>query len=289
MEPPPVAAESESGPPGADGSRRGVRPAMPAQSAPSRFRLAHLTIQNFRGIRNLTLELDETTVLIGENNTGKSAVLHAIERCLSRPRGSDGQVFDEYDHHLESGTASPDGAEILIELRFKESEPEALPSELREELGQVLVLREDDRREATLRVTSSYDAVRSESKTESAFLNAEGRPEKPMTGALAAAVRRAIPLHFLPALRDAGRHFATRGPFWRDFLSASDLDESDRKRFEVEMTDLNRRLIDLHSPLAGSAGEPESRPGSDRLRGKRNRSVWTRSPHEPRRCCRRRA
>lgn len=249
MEPPPVAAEPESGPPETEGSRRSLLQAAPPQSAPSRFRLASATIRNFRGIRDLTLELDETTVLIGENNTGKTAVLQAIERCLA-PREPDSRVFDEYDYRLESETASPEGADpILIELRFEETEPGALPSDLRERLDQVLILRADDSRQATLRVTSFYDSVRSEFTTESVFLDLEGQPGRPLTGTLAAAFRRAIPVHFLPALRDVGRHFATRGPFWRDFLSAGDLDETNRKRFEEEVTDLNRKLIDSHPPL----------------------------------------
>lgn len=250
MEPPPAASEPESSRLGAAGSHGGVRPAAPPQTALSRFRLASATIRNFRGIRDLTLELDETTVLIGENNTGKTAVLQAIERCLSRPERPDGRAFEEYDYRLESETASPEDADpILIELRFEESEPEALPPELRERLGEVLILQEDGRRQATLRVTSSYDSARTEFTTESVFLNSEGQPEQPMSGALEAAVRRAIPVHFLPALRDVSRHFATRGPFWRDFLSASDLGEKDRKRFEEEMTVLNRQLIDSHPSL----------------------------------------
>lgn len=247
MESPPAAGRSESG--ALEGSRGG-RPAASPQTVSSRFRLASVTIRNFRCIRDLTLELDETTVLIGENNTGKTAVLRAIERCLSRPHGPDGRIFDEYDYHLESETASPEEADpILIELRFEESEPHAMPSRLREDLGPVLIVVEDERRQATLRVTSFYDSERSEFQTEFVFLDAEGRPDKPMTDALAVAVRRAIPVHFLPALREVGKHFATHGPFWRDFLSASDLDEADRKRFEEEMTDLNRKLIDSHPPL----------------------------------------
>ena len=250
MEPPPVAAGPEPGRSGPEGNRGGVRPPDFPQSAPSRFRLASVTIRNFRGIRDLTLELDETTVLIGENNTGKTAVLQAIERCLSRPERPDGRVFEEYDYRLESETASPEDADqILIELRFEESEPEVLPADLRENLEEALILREDDRLQATLRVTSSYDPARSEFTTESSFLNAKGQPGESLTGAVAAAFRRAIPVHFLPALRDVGRHFATRGPFWRDFLSASDLDEADRKRFEEDVADLNRKLIDSHPPL----------------------------------------
>lgn len=222
---------------------------MSPHTALSRFRLASVTIRNFRCIRDLTLELDETTVLIGENNTGKTAVLRAIERCLSRPHGPDSRIFDEYDYHLEGETASPEEANpILIELRFEESEPDALPSELREELDEVLVVREG-RGQTTLRVTSSFDASRSDFTTESVFLDAEGQPGKPMTGPLAAALRGAVPVHFLPALRDVGRHFATPGPFWRDFLSVRDLDDADRDRLEGEVAALNRKLLEAHPPL----------------------------------------
>lgn len=250
MESPPAAGRSESGWPGAEGSRARGRLAASPRTSSSRFRLARVTIQNFRCIRDLSLELDETTVLIGENNTGKTAVLRAIERCLSRPRGPGGRVFDEYDYHLEDETALPEEANpISIELRFEESEPNALPAELREELEEVLVVLEDNRRQATLRVTSSYDRARSDSEAESAFLDAEGQPTNPMTGSLATALRRAVPVHFLPASRDVGSHFAVRGPFWRDFLSADDLDDTNRERFEREVAALNRKLIEAHPPL----------------------------------------
>lgn len=46
--------------------------------------LQQIDIVNFRGIRQLSLTLDETTVLIGENNTAKSTILDALQICLSR-------------------------------------------------------------------------------------------------------------------------------------------------------------------------------------------------------------
>ena len=46
--------------------------------------LEKIDIVNFKGIRNLSLRLDKTTVLIGENNTGKTTVLEAIQICLGR-------------------------------------------------------------------------------------------------------------------------------------------------------------------------------------------------------------
>jgi predicted ATP-binding protein involved in virulence len=49
------------------------------------------TNKNFRGIRSIHLPLDGLTVLIGENNTGKSTVLEAIRLVLTRGFGIRGR------------------------------------------------------------------------------------------------------------------------------------------------------------------------------------------------------
>ena len=233
----------------------------PQPSRPG-FRLTRVKIQNFRCIKDLTLELDEITVLIGENNSGKTAVLKAIERCLGRWRGSSSRVFDDYDYHLANDTASPEEAErIKIELQFLESAPEIMPAELRADLVEVLVLREDRTRQVTLRVTSAYDSAQTDFVTDFVFLNADEEPMKLAAAASLAVLRRAFPVHFLSALRDAERHFAGRRPFWREFLSANELSKADRVRFEKEMAELNQELIGAHPPLRevrdhlNSAGE----------------------------------
>ena len=43
------------------------------------MRVARVHIENFRGIRQADLRFAETTVLLGDNNTGKSTVFEAIE------------------------------------------------------------------------------------------------------------------------------------------------------------------------------------------------------------------
>lgn len=227
-----------------------MRAAQTAQNDRAGFRLTHLRIQNFRCIRDLTLELDETTVLIGENNSGKTAVLKAIELCLDRLRGPNSKVFDDFDYHLVDESAAPEGADpIEIELRFGEPAPDSLPVELQEDLAEVLVRLDDDRRQAALRVTSGYDPDETDFVTRAVFLDAEGDAMQVATPALLAAFRRSLPVHFLSALRDAGRHFAARGPFWREFLSSTDLAETDRELFETELAGLNQRLIEAHPPL----------------------------------------
>ncbi len=64
----------------------------------------HLTgilIENFRGIRRLSLDLDPTTLLIGENEVGKTAVLEAFKLLLGPwPQGE--PLLLESDHHRPS-------------------------------------------------------------------------------------------------------------------------------------------------------------------------------------------
>jgi putative ATP-dependent endonuclease of OLD family len=44
--------------------------------------LHSLLIRNFRGIRKARLSFDETTVIIGENDSGKSSLLDALGKVL---------------------------------------------------------------------------------------------------------------------------------------------------------------------------------------------------------------
>ncbi|WP_425129699.1 AAA family ATPase [Burkholderia vietnamiensis] len=50
--------------------------------------LTSLKIEHYRGIKILELALGPTTVLVGENNCGKTTVLHALRACLSALRSS---------------------------------------------------------------------------------------------------------------------------------------------------------------------------------------------------------
>jgi putative ATP-dependent endonuclease of the OLD family len=58
-----------------------------------------ITIENFRGIRSANLILPEHSVLIGDNNTGKSSVLEAIDLALGPDRLSRRPPVDEHDFY----------------------------------------------------------------------------------------------------------------------------------------------------------------------------------------------
>lgn len=63
------------------------------------MRIVHVHIENFRGIRQADLHFDGTTVLLGDNNTGKSTVFEAIELAIGADRLARSQVIDEHDFY----------------------------------------------------------------------------------------------------------------------------------------------------------------------------------------------
>lgn len=224
------------------------------------MRLTNLTIRNFRCIRDLSLDLDEATVLIGENNTGKTAVLEAVRACLERLRGRGRRQFDEYDYRLAHEGDSPTEAEpIEILLSFVESSAAPWHDEVRQALGDVAQLGTDDLGRVTLRVTSQFDGESGDFTTDWSFLNPEGEP---LTGAARSpsqlsTLQGLVPIFYLSALRDASRHFASKGQFWRSFLGELGLPDDVRDQLEAELADLNDRLIAAHAPLAEVHGRLE--------------------------------
>ena len=81
--------------------------------------LTEIRIENFRGIEELKLPLDELCVFIGENNAGKSSILDALKLCLTRSLTRKGAIFEEYDYHLVNASADPAKAKpINITLIF---------------------------------------------------------------------------------------------------------------------------------------------------------------------------
>jgi putative ATP-dependent endonuclease of OLD family len=79
--------------------------------------IARIKIQNFRGIKEGQLLFNGHTVLVGDNNSGKSTILEAIDLVLGPDRLSRRPVVDEHDFYAgEYKTADGTPIEIQIEV-----------------------------------------------------------------------------------------------------------------------------------------------------------------------------
>lgn len=62
------------------------------------MRLTELHVQGFRSLKDVCLAFDDLTVLIGENDAGKSSVLDILALCLSSSRPDSSDFYSNEDH-----------------------------------------------------------------------------------------------------------------------------------------------------------------------------------------------
>ncbi|MBH1991569.1 MAG: AAA family ATPase [Sphingomonadaceae bacterium] len=82
------------------------------------MRIVRVHIENFRGIRLADVHFEGTTVLLGDNNTGKSTVFEAIELAIGADRLARTQAIDEHDFHGGRYLATPEQStpKIVVEV-----------------------------------------------------------------------------------------------------------------------------------------------------------------------------
>jgi putative ATP-dependent endonuclease of OLD family len=82
------------------------------------MKISHLSIENFRGVRTASLFFSDHAVLIGDNNTGKSTVLEALDLVLGPDRLSRQSPIDEHDffHGKYQGEADDESEERCIRI-----------------------------------------------------------------------------------------------------------------------------------------------------------------------------
>lgn len=79
--------------------------------------IAKLDIQNFRGIKEANILINGHTVLVGDNNTGKSTILEAIDLVLGPERLSKSPIINEHDFYAGEYIGI-DGSILKIEIEI---------------------------------------------------------------------------------------------------------------------------------------------------------------------------
>lgn len=141
------------------------------------MKLRRLEIENFRGITKLDLGIGDTTVLIGENNTGKTAVLDALKFALRSIKTRRGCAFEEYDFHLPTSNAEPsDAPAISIRLTFKEDTPGDWDNQQVAKLNRAKILQVDGAgcSLVILKVGARFDATSQDFIQDWEFQNPQG-------------------------------------------------------------------------------------------------------------------
>lgn len=217
------------------------------------MRLTRIEIRNFRSIRHLVVDLGKTTVFVGPNNAGKTAILDAVRIALTRRWGQRGTGFTEYDVHLMNDADDPKTSEgVSIELRMEETEPGEWPAAVVEDLDPIVQLDlNTNLRSIVLRARFRWSGESGAFEPSWEFLNAKREPLA-VRGARRTNLERFwryLPMFYLSALRDVGDEYSSRSQFWGRLLKSLRIPASLESRVQKVLDNLNRDVLNADPRL----------------------------------------
>ena len=209
--------------------------------------ITRVLISNFRCIKQAEIFLGNSTVFIGPNNVGKSALLDALRIALTRRWGQRGTGFSPHDIYLPPGTTDPKNAPpISVEVELQERHAGEWPSDLQTALDDIVQLNPvSGCSTIILRVTCTMDATTGNLEPQWQFLTLE---RKPVTGRGARSVNlqeffQYLPVFCLGPLRDADDEFSARSQFWGRLLRAMNIPDTLQAKLQKDLDALNKELI----------------------------------------------
>jgi len=161
--------------------------------------LENMAVTGFRGISQLSLPLEGTNVLIGENAWGKSSLLDALTLLLA-PQ-PDLYAFRPHDFHFAQGDAARRERDLQVVFTFCEREAGEADALHYQVFAPLWWCGEDGLRRLTLKMTG-HQPDAGEVITHRQFVDACSQPLLTDERALAA-IKTLIRLHPVLRLRDA--------------------------------------------------------------------------------------
>ena len=240
------------------------------------MKITHLHIENFRSIRSLDLTLDDTTVFIGPNNAGKTAILEAVRIVLSRRWGQQGTGFTEDDVHRPDENTDPRTAPAVnVRILLDEPSTNGWPSDMVADLDDVMAMMPNGLNRVALSVTYSWNLELKTFEPTWQFLDSNGQPLQGRRRSINASPFFNYLLFFwLGALRDADDEFSARSRHWGGLLRSIQIPPELEVEVKATLDALDGKLLAADpkfgqiSETVGHATEIAAgeKPGAAKLR-----------------------
>jgi putative ATP-dependent endonuclease of OLD family len=139
--------------------------------------LRRVAIQNFRAIKSMSIDLDpESTVLIGENGSGKTSFFAVLAACLGLRNDGQELVFERRDFRAPADDPDGDATEpIRVLFEFAEQEPGEWES-IRGFFGAAVFTGEHNLAVLKWKINAQWNADTEAAEITSSFLDAEDQP-----------------------------------------------------------------------------------------------------------------
>lgn len=227
-------------------------------SSGSGVRVTEVRISNFRSLRDVTLELDDLTVLVGANNAGKTSFLDAMYMAIGAGRKTLGQD----DIHVAANEAVvPLDRVVTIDVLVRPFGSDGKSLDTFPEgsywtslWGTGIQQDLDFRDFMAFRATLSWSEVKGGYVLERKFLKDWKPVENWMssdisTESVGADQLEHIALHYIDAKRDLEDDLRRQGSFWRRLTDNLGLEEADIAAIESALSELNEGIVAKSSVL----------------------------------------
>jgi putative ATP-dependent endonuclease of OLD family len=256
--------------------------------ADSGVRFVELRISNFRALKEVFLDLEPLTILLGSNNAGKTSLLDAMNAALGVSR----RALAQEDVFIATAeTSAPKDRRIVIDILLRPVDDEgklldAFPagSFWTELWGQGISQDEVQNDMVAIRTLGTWSESQGEYVTHRRFLK-EWKPRSEWTqaqekDAISALQLAPISLHYIDAKRDIQDDLRRQGSFWNRLTEDLGLGDADVELLEQALSKLNddivaksdvlkhirKNLLDIRSVVSAQNAGVDITPVARRLR-----------------------
>ena len=235
------------------------KPALPP--AFSGIVVKEVRVQNYRCLRSVDVELDLLTVLIGQNNAGKTSFLNALFAAI----GAGQRVISGDDVFLQKTEVSaPKDRVIAIDILIRPTDGQGKIADVfpqgspwLELWGLGVVQDEDERDLVAIRTQFKWNTIKGEYLLERRFLKdwqkdgAKWEDSKPVEKVAPVSAQQIEPLavYLLDAKRDIAEDLRTRSSFWNKMVEEHGLSAEDVKRIEEDLSEINKDIVESSDVL----------------------------------------
>lgn len=204
--------------------------------------LKEVLIKNFRSLKDVSIAFDDTTILIGENNAGKSTILDAIRIGLNKATSK--LSFDEYDFYMDDVIKSPKDSEgVKITLIFEERVAGEWEGYISDTFVEAIQYIDPEKASIIIEVNASYNDVTGDIDAKTSFLNINFEP---IAGKVQNLLNRFLlltPVFYLQAIRELKDTFSSKSPLWGRFMKKVSIPQNDLDEIQNQIEKLNENII----------------------------------------------
>jgi putative ATP-dependent endonuclease of the OLD family len=232
-----------------------VTPVADATALSSGIFIKEVRVRNFRCLRAVDVELDHLTVLIGQNNSGKTSFLNAFFSAI----GAGPKIISNDDIFLKkTDVSAPKDRVVAVDILIRPTDesgqltdvfPQGSPWV---ELWGLGIIQDDEERDlVAIRTSFKWNAVKGEYLLERRFLkdwqtdSNKWEDSKPLEKVAPVAAHQIEPLalYLLDAKRDIADDLRTRSSFWSKMVEEHGLAPEDVTRIEAELSEINKDIV----------------------------------------------